>query len=327
MKVSVLAFEDCMTSAVYGMLDAFHLATRLAAASESSRWGPLGLHIVSETGGSVRGYGGYRIDADLPLDAARQSDIVIVSPILGDIEAALARERPLIAWLSTLRPNPMLVASTCTGAFFLADAGLLRGRRATTNPRFRDLFLARFPATVLEIDERIVDNGAVICAGSTSAVLDLAVYLVDRLGGHDLAVATAKALSIHKNPGSQRPYLLFIAPRDHGDARVLNVQAWIEENYAQPIEVSDLARVGAMSLRHLARRFRDATGLTPMHYLRAVRLETAKRLLEASDAPIDGIAEEVGYRDTRAFLRAFGGQFGVSPSGYRRRFGHRRAQL
>jgi transcriptional regulator GlxA family with amidase domain len=179
----------------------------------------------------------------------------------------------------------------------------------------------------LEIDERIVDDGAVVCAGSTSAVLDLGVYLVDRLGGHDLAVATAKALSIHKNPGSQRPYLLFVAPRDHGDARVLNLQAWIEEHHAQPIDLHDLARVGAISLRHLARRFRDATGLSPMHYLRAVRLETAKRLLETSDASIDAIATAVGYGDTRAFIRAFGAQFDVSPSAYRRRFGDRRAQI
>jgi transcriptional regulator GlxA family with amidase domain len=324
MKISVIAFEDCMTSAVYGVLDAFHLATRLAARGESSRWGPHGLHIVTEDGAPVRGFGGHRIEADESLEAARHSDVVIVSPILGDIEAVLDRERSLVSWLSKLQPNPVLVASTCTGAFLLAEAGLLRGRRATTNPRFRDLFLSRYPATRLEIDERILDDGAVICAGSTSAVLDLAVHLVDRLGGHDLAVSTAKALSIDRNPASQRPYLLFIAPRDHGDEPVLKVQGWIEEHHARPMEIADLARVGAMSLRNLTRRFRDATGISPMHYLRAVRLETAKRLLEANDAPVDRIAEQVGYCDTRAFIRAFGAQFGASPSAYRRRFGDRR---
>jgi transcriptional regulator GlxA family with amidase domain len=144
------------------------------------------------------------------------------------------------------------------------------------------------------------------------------------LGGHELAVSTAQALSIDKNPASQRPYLLFIAPRDHGDAHVLRVQEWTEQHYAQRLEAAELARIGAMSVRNLTRRFRDATGHAPMDYLRAVRLESAKRLLETTDSGHDRIAAQVGYGDTRAFIRAFGARFGISPGTYRRKFGARR---
>jgi transcriptional regulator GlxA family with amidase domain len=117
----------------------------------------------------------------------------------------------------------------------------------------------------------------VICAGATTAYLNLAVHVVDRLAGHDLAVATAKALSIDLHGESQRPYFLFIAPRDHGDAKVLELQGWIENNYARAIDISDMVEVGGMSVRNLSRRFHAATGLSPRQYLRRVRIEAAKR--------------------------------------------------
>ena len=172
MKISIIAFDDCMTSAVYGVFDAFHLATRIASTGGTSSWCSPRLQITTPTGSAVQGYGGHRIDARAPLEDARHSDVLVVAPIRADIEAALERQRPLVAWLSTFRPTlTSLVASTCTGAFLLAEAGLLKGRRATTNPRFRDLFAARYPTIALELDERVLDDGAVICAGSTSAQL------------------------------------------------------------------------------------------------------------------------------------------------------------
>lgn len=310
-----------MTSAVYGMLDAFHLATRVASKLEGSAWGESLVRVVTSGGRTVHGYGGYPIASQGKLRAAATSDVVVVAPMLGDVEAVLARQRAVIAWLSALAPRPSVLAAACTGTFFLAEAGLLDGRRVTTNPLFRELFAARYPAARVENDARVVDDGDVICAASTSSVLDLAVHIIDRFGGHDLALATAKALFIDKNPGSQRPYLFFVAPRDHGDAQVLHAQEWIERNHARSIEVSDIARASHMSLRNLSRRLRSATGFAPSDYLRAVRLEAAKRLLDTSEFTQDEIANQVGYTDPRAFSRAFRVRFGISPGAYRRRFG------
>jgi transcriptional regulator GlxA family with amidase domain len=160
----------------------------------------------------------------------------------------------------------------------------------------------------------------VICAGATTSYLYLAVHVIDRLAGHELAVATAKALSIDRNPDSQRPYFLFIAPRDHGDDRVLKVQEWIETNHNKPIAIAEMVAAAGMSVRNLNRRFVAATGLSPRDYLRRVRIEAAKRLLEGKNATLDRIAGEVGYGDTRAFVRAFAEVAGLSPGQYRRRF-------
>jgi transcriptional regulator GlxA family with amidase domain len=328
MNVTVVAFEGCMTSAVYGLLDAFALAARLSPRLSTSRWMDHRIRLATLQGRPVHGFGGFRIEPHCSLEEADESDVVVVPAILGDIEEALVRERALVDWLARLRPGRMpgrnpgqiLLASACTGAFLLAEAGVLDGRRVTTNPLYRPMFQARYPSLLLALDERIVEDRMVICAGSTSAVLDLAVHVVDRLGGHDLAVSTAKALSIDRNPGSQRPYLLFIAPRDHGDPSVLRVQDWIEARHDQSISAAAMARVGHMSVRNLNRRFLAATGMAPLDYLRIVRLETAKRLLESDRAPIKQVAERVGYRDVRAFIRAFGKWAGLSPGQYRLRF-------
>ena len=320
MNVTVVAFDNCMTSSVYALMDAFALAERLAAQTPAWRWREHNVRLATWNGLPVQGSGGFRIDPHCSVAAATPSDMVLVPAILGDIETVLQQERPLVAWLASLRAGNRVLASACTGAFLLAEAGLLEGRRITTNPMHRALFESRYPSVRLALNERMVVDQQVICAGSTSAVLDLAVHVIDRIAGHELAVAAAKALSINRNPGSQQPYLLFVARRDHGDERMLAVQDWIEERHAAAINVAQIAGAACMSVRNLNRRFRAATGQAPLDYLRAVRLETAKRLLELESAPVQQIALRVGYTDSRAFIRAFGAWSGLSPGEYRGRF-------
>ena len=201
------------------------------------------------------------------------------------------------------------------------------GRRVTTNPAFSALFQQRYPRVHLALDERLIDDNMVICAGATTAYLNLAIHVIDRLAGHDLAVSTAKALSIDRNPESQRPCFLFVAPKDHGDDKVLQLQTWIEIHHHEPISIDDMISTAGMSVRNLNRRFLCATGMSPRQYLRRVRIEIAKLLLEGQNAPIDRVAEQVGYGDTRAFIRAFGILAGLSPGQYRQKFRALRREL
>ena len=324
MKITIVAFDGCMTSAVYGQADAFAIAAYISGRRNDASWSGQDVKIVTPDGGPIRGYGGHTIEPHGSLAEAGDSHVVLIPPIFNDIEQTLADETGLVAWLASLPRGSTLLASSCTGAFLLAEAGLLNGRRVTTNPAFSDLFARRYPGVRLALDERIIDDNMVICAGATTAYLNLAVHIIDRLAGHDLAVATAKALSIDRNPESQRPYFLFIAPKDHGDDKVLQLQTWIEIHHGEPIGIDDMVNEAGMSVRNLNRRFLNATGLSPRQYLRRVRIETAKRLLEGRKAPVDRIAEQVGYGDTRAFIRAFGVLAGLSPGQYRDRFRARR---
>jgi transcriptional regulator GlxA family with amidase domain len=320
MKITIVAFEGCMTSAVYGQADAFAIAAYIAGRRADQSWSGHDVRIATAGGLPVQGYGGHTIEPHCSLADAGDSNVVLIPPIFNDIEATLEQETALVAWLNSFPQRSTLLASTCTGAFLLAEAGILNGRRVTTNPAFSVLFEQRYPAVRLALEERIIDDNMVICAGSTTAYLNLAVHVIDRLAGHDLAVATAKALSIDRNPESQRPYFFFIAPKDHGDDKVLQLQGFIEEHHREPIGIDDMVNAAAMSVRNLNRRFLSATKISPREYLRRVRIEAAKRLLERQNAPVDRVAEEVGYRDTRAFIRAFGAVAGLSPGQYRQRF-------
>ena len=320
MKITIVAFEGCMTSAVYGQADAFAIAAYIAGRRGDASWSGHDVRIATPTGTPVPGYGGHPIRPDCSLAEAHDSDIVLIPPIFNDIEETLLLEKNLVAWLKTLPNNRALLASTCTGAFLLAEAGILDGRRVTTNPAFSVQFQQRYPKVALALDERIIGDNRVICAGATTAYLNVAVHVIDRLAGHDLAVATAKALSIDRNAESQRPYFLFIAPKDHGDDKVLQLQTWIETHYSENIGIGDMVDVAGMSVRNLNRRFLSATGFSPAQYLRRVRIEAAKRLLEAPNASVERISDAVGYRDSRAFIRAFGVVAGVSPGQYRQKF-------
>lgn len=306
-----------MTSAVYGQADAFAIAATIASQTNPLDWSGHEIVLATGNGEPVRGSGDHRIEPQSSLADATDSDVVLLPPIFGDIEKVLTRERALVAWLASLPSRANLLASTCTGAFLLAEAGLLDGRRVTTNPAFGSLFRERYPRVQLALDERIIDDDGIICAGSTTAYLTLAVHVIYRLAGHDLAVATAKVLSMDLNPESQRPYFMFIAPKNHGDDKVLRLQNWMETHYPEPVGIGDMVDAARMSVRNLNRRFLAATGLSPRQYLRMVRIEAAKRMLESQNAPIDRIAEAVGYGDTRAFIRAFGDVAGLSPGAYR----------
>jgi transcriptional regulator GlxA family with amidase domain len=320
MRITIVAFEGCMTSAVYGQADAFAIAAYIAARRADPCWSRHDVRIATAGGGPVQGYGGHTIRPDCALTDADDSDVILIPPIFNDIEQTLAQETALVAWLASRPGRATLRASSCTGAFLLAEAGVLAGRRVTTNPAFSALFAKRYPALRLDLDTRIIDDGTVICAGATTSYLYLAIHVIDRLAGHELAVATAKALSIDRHPDSQRPYFLFIAPKDHGDDKVLALQSWIEAHHGEPVGLAEMVEAAGMSVRNLNRRFVAATGLSPRQYLRRARIEAAKRLLEGQGVTLDRVAGAVGYGDTRAFVRAFSAVAGLSPGQYRKRF-------
>jgi transcriptional regulator GlxA family with amidase domain len=139
--------------------------------------------IVTPGGVPVKGYGGHSIEPHASLAEASDSNVVLIPPIFNDIEQTLADETGLVAWLASFPRGSTLLASSGTGAFLLAEAGLLTGRRVTTNPAFSDLFARRYPSIQLALDERIIGDNMVICAGATTAYLKLAVHIIERLAG------------------------------------------------------------------------------------------------------------------------------------------------
>jgi transcriptional regulator GlxA family with amidase domain len=254
------------------------------------------------------------------VDQAPPPDVVVV-PGLDDEPGPLpllALNRPWGAWIAKWYRAGAQIATSCTGAFLLADAGILDDKPVTTHWRLAAELQQRYPNVDVRADQIIIDTGDIISSGGATAFLDLVLYLVERFGGQDRATLAAHALLIDARV-SQLPYLSPIRERAHDDVIVREVQEHIDAHLDEPIQIAVLAEQFGVSERTLTRRFTAATGLGPQAYLQLVRVNLAQRLLETTSDPVESVRRAAGYRDTAAFRRVFKQITGLSPSQYRTR--------
>ena len=234
-----------------------------------------------------------------------------------------ARRRPpeLVEWLRRHAPAAKRVASVCTGAFLLAEAGLLDGRRATTHWSRCDDLRRQYPAVDVDPDPIFIMNGRVATSAGITAGIDLALAIVEDDLGRDEALAVARALVVFlRRPGNQAQFSAQLSAQVAQRAPLRDVQQWIAEHPADDLTVEVLADRASLSPRHFARAFAAEVGMPPGRYVERVRLETARRHLEDSAAGIEQTAGACGYRTTETMRRAFVEALGVSPAEYRRRF-------
>ncbi|MEV6303267.1 helix-turn-helix domain-containing protein [Actinoplanes sp. NPDC051861] len=262
--------------------------------------------------------GGFlRAGVDHGLDALAGADTVIV-PSVGDIDTP--QPPALVEAVRAAYASGARVASLCTGAFVLAEAGLLDGRRATTHWAHTDLLRGRFPAIDVDPDVLYIDEGRVLTSAGKAAGMDLCLHLV-RLD-HGTAVANSLARTLVIPPHRDGGQAQFIpAAVTHGRNHVLaGLLPWVLERLDQPLTVTDLARHAGMSSRNLARHFAAVTGVAPLRWLLTQRVARARELLETSDLSVEQIAARTGMGTATTLRRHFNQQVGVPPEGYRRTF-------
>ncbi|MFE6906398.1 GlxA family transcriptional regulator [Streptomyces erythrochromogenes] len=252
------------------------------------------------------------------LDRLASADLVIALPWTG------FRTPPAPAVLDALSAahgRGAVVAAHCVGAFALAAAGLLDGRRATTHWRFAELLAGRHPEVRVEPDALYIDEGIVLTGAGAAAGFDLCLHLLRREYGAAVAntIARDMVLPSHRD-GGQAQYLAAPVPEGCGDERLAEVLAWAVQNLHEPLPVAELARRALMSKRSFARRFTAATGTTPHAWLRNLRLSSAEELLETTDLPVEEIARRVGYGSAAILRDQFVRRRGVPPRAYRRSF-------
>jgi len=228
-----------------------------------------------------------------------------------------------VPWLRRMSLAGADVASACTGAFLVAEAGLLDGKSATTHWAFQQQFRERYPRVRLEPQAIVVDQGRVITAGGATSFLSLSLYLVERFLGVEVARAASKMFLVDVNKSPQGAYAIFGTQKAHGDEGILKAQNAIESELTHWLSVEDLARRVAMSRRNFVRRFKSATGNAPREYMQRVRVEAAKRALENTTGSVSAIAGDLGYEDVVAFRRLFIRWAGLTPAEYRARYGPR----
>ncbi|MDX8530849.1 GlxA family transcriptional regulator [Mesorhizobium sp. VK25A] len=271
------------------------------------------LAMLAPGGGEVESSSGMRLSAR-PLSDAGPLDTAVISG--GEIIRSMAAAQEIVAWLRQAKLRR--TASVCTGAYLLAEAGLLDGRSATTHWWSTDDFARRYPKVKLDADRIFIQDGGVWTSAGISAGIDLALALIEDDLGPAIARRTAQQLVVHqRRPGGQSQFsgLVEFGGRS---GRFVELIEWMRGKLAETLTVERLAERAAMSPRHFARAFTAETGTTPAKAVERLRLEAARMAVETSNAPLDHIAEDSGFGDAGRMRRAFMRSFGQPPQALRR---------
>jgi transcriptional regulator GlxA family with amidase domain len=238
----------------------------------------------------------------------------------GEGVDAAAADPELVAWVRRRANRARRVASVCTGAFLLAAAGLLDGRRAATHWKYCAKLAQRFPAVHVEPDPIFVCDGPVWTSAGVTAGIDLALALVEEDLGRSLALAVARYLVVFlKRPGGQAQFSAALALQTAED-KFGGLHAWINEHLADDLSLSVLADQAGMSERSFSRHYVQATGQTPARAIERLRVEAARRLLSESRSPVKRVAQRCGFGSEETMRRSFLRLLAVTPQDYRSRF-------
>jgi transcriptional regulator GlxA family with amidase domain len=260
------------------------------------------------------------VKPDITINDAYQADLIIVPAVNGEWNSVIEVNKDFFPWLDAQYKNGAEVASLCVGAFLLAASGLLEGRKCTTHWIAQNDFRKMFPAIELMPEGIITDERGVYSSGGASSFWNLIIYLIDKYAGRDVAIACAKIYEIEIDRTSQSAFIMFSGQKDHGDEPIKEAQSFIEQNFHKKITVEQLAAMSAMTRRTFERRFKEATSNTVIEYLQRVKIEAAKRSLEANRKNVSEVMYDVGYTDTKAFRTTFKKITGLSPLDYRNKY-------
>ena len=313
-RIEILAFADAQLLDIAGPLQVF--ASANDEARGAGRPAPYDAVVVGG-GDGIRTSAGLTL-AVAPLPAVEAPlDTLIVSGGWG-VYAACEDAR-LVGWVGARAGAARRVASVCSGAFLLAEAGLLDGRRAVTHWYRCDEFRRRFPKVRLEVDPIFVRDGEVWTSAGVTAGIDLALAMVEADLGRAVALAVARQLVVFlKRPGGQSQYSVALGLQD-GGGRFDDLHAWVVAHLDRPLALADLAERAGMSVRSFCRHYRAATGRTPARAVEELRLENARRLLEQG-GHVARTASRCGFGSEETLRRAFQRRFGIGPQAYRERF-------
>ncbi|WP_042383155.1 helix-turn-helix domain-containing protein [Streptacidiphilus melanogenes] len=279
------------------------------------------LKVCAETPGrDLRAVGGFTLRAEHGLDALACADTVIVPGVAqagGEVSPAL------VDALRSAHARGARLVSICSGAFALAAAGVLTGRRATTHWRYAELLAARYPEVEVDPDVLYVDNGDVLTSAGSAAGIDLCLHLVRADHGAQVANTVARRFVVppHRDGGQAQFIEAAVGPLRAEDDGVAHRMAWALERLTEPLTVPELARAARMSERSYLRNFARRNGTSPMRWVTAQRVAASLPLLEAGAAPIDEVAAAVGFDSTATFRHHFTRAMRTTPTAYRRAFG------
>lgn len=262
----------------------------------------------------------FTVNADVLLADVKKTNLIIIPAIDGDLTEAVENNREFATFITKQYAKGAEVASLCLGAFLLASTGLLDGKKCATHWAAANEFRKMFPNVDLVTEKIITEEHGIYSSGGAFSYLNLILHLIDKYAGHDIAILCAKIFAIEIERSSQSSFMIFQGQKEHEDEPVKKAQEFIESNYAERTTVDQLADMFAIGRRSFERRFKKATDNTVNEYIQRVKIEVAKKELEASRKSVNEVMYEVGYSDNKAFRSTFKKITGLSPIEYRNKY-------
>jgi transcriptional regulator GlxA family with amidase domain len=323
LRIALFAYPDLQALDLSGPLEMFARATRLLR--EEGRAHPgYSLAVLGTRAGPITASSGFRFLPDTTFGSLRgRVDTLLV--LGGRGVNALLDDQAVLGWLRRMAGRVRRLGSVCTGAFLLAEAGLLDGRAVTTHWSRAAELAQRYPRLRVEQDRIWVRDGNLYTSAGVSAGMDLALALIEEDLGAEVALAVARAMVVYlRRPGDQSQYSAPLRLQAAQTPSVRELVAWAAEHPAADLSVPALARRVGKSARHLTRVFRKELGVAPAEAIEQLRLEAARRALQQSAAGLEEVASHCGFGSAEVLRRAFLRALHVTPSAYRARFSARR---
>jgi transcriptional regulator GlxA family with amidase domain len=323
--VSIPVFPECDPSIIYGVYDTLWAAGRqwdnIKGGTADALFEP---RLVATEDGPLKLITGVSIIPQDTIRSVEKTDVVFVPNVLISApQTPSSLDRRLINWIKNMHEQGAQLYASCGGAIVLAETGLLEGYEATTHWAYAPLFRKYYPNVTLRIERILVQSGpaqSLYCSGGASSWQDLALLLVAKHGGTEEAIRMSKLFLYQWHRNGQLPYASMTQNVNHGDAVILHCQQWIAKHYERQDIIAELVRESGLPKRSFDRRFRAATGYSPLSYIQTLRVEEAKQMLETNTVAVEQIGQEVGYEDAASFRRLFRRVTGMTPREYRRNF-------
>ncbi|SDZ59234.1 GlxA family transcriptional regulator [Pseudomonas sp. NFIX28] len=312
--VAMVLFPDFLLLDMAGPMEVFSIANRYLPPDAHYR-----LSTIGTEHGALRASNGVSVQADVHLDQACERYDLLLVP--GGPGAYNEKYPSLLDWLPGAVERSAVYGSICTGAFILGHAGLLDGYRVTTHWHYTERLIRAFPKATVETDQIYVEDRNLITSGGVTAGIDLALAVVARDHGKQVAQDVAKVLLVvMKRQGGQAQFSPLMAEVAPQETPVTRVQNYVLEHLDEAFGIERMASLANMSARHFARVFAREVKMTPMEFLQSARIDRARHLLETSDLPLKTVAYKSGFGSVRHMRFLFGEKLGLTPSQYREQF-------
>ena len=316
----VVPAGDAILSSIIGPYKVFSTANQYMLQTGMSSVAPFAIQFVGINAETKLYDGVFEVKPNATIASADKTDLIIIPALNGDFGKEVGRNAPFIPWILDHYAKGAEVASLCTGAFVLAATGLLDGRRCTTHWLGAEAFRQNFPKAILLTEKIVTDENGIYTSGGAYSFLNLMLYLVEKYAGREVAIYVSKVLEVDIDRSSQLAFVILEKQKAHQDDLVKEAQHFIEQNYTGKITVDQLSYRFAISRRNFERRFRKASGNSPVEYIQRVKIEAAKKTLESTRENVNEVMYAVGYNDSKAFRAIFKKYTGLSPIEYKNRY-------